>query len=71
MKFLLLYRAVTLGKAAFLVAVIESFSCMLLSLMMPETKRWMLEELFGKYTKWRSAAREIEMKGTATRPRQP
>lgn len=71
MKLLLLYRAVTLGKAALLVAVIESFSCVLFSLMMPETKRWMLEELFGKYTRWRSAAREIEMKGTATRPRQP
>ncbi|KAI6699572.1 hypothetical protein NL676_013896 [Syzygium grande] len=42
-----IYRAVTLGKAALLVAVIESFSCVLFSLMMSETKRWMLEELFG------------------------
>ncbi|XP_030443267.1 polyol transporter 5-like [Syzygium oleosum] len=73
MTFFPLYQAITLGGTAFLLAAIAISAFLFVYKFMPETKGRTLEEMglfFGEFTNWRSAAREIEMQGTATRPRQ-
>lgn len=65
MQFILVYRAITLGGVAFMFSAIASVAWLYFYMLMPETKGRTLEDmgnLFGKYTRWKSTAREMEMK---------
>ncbi|KAF8020414.1 hypothetical protein BT93_G0968 [Corymbia citriodora subsp. variegata] len=64
MTFLSLYKAITIGGVFFLYAAIASVAFVFFYVLMPETQGRTLEEMgqfFGKYAKWRSGARELEM----------
>ncbi|KAI6677774.1 hypothetical protein NL676_038570 [Syzygium grande] len=64
MTFLSLYKAITIGGAFFLYAAIASVAWMFFYLLLPETQGRTLEEMeqfFGKYTKWRSAAKKVDL----------
>ncbi|KAF8020413.1 hypothetical protein BT93_G0967 [Corymbia citriodora subsp. variegata] len=64
MTFLSLYKAITIGGAFFLFMAIACVAWVFFYTLMPETQGRTLEEMgqfFGKYTNWRSVAREIDM----------
>ncbi|KAI3429029.1 MFS domain-containing protein [Psidium guajava] len=64
MTFISLYKAITIGGAFFLYAGIACVAWVFFYNLMPETQGRTLEEMgqfFGKFTKWRSAARELDM----------
>ncbi|XP_039173680.1 polyol transporter 5-like [Eucalyptus grandis] len=65
MTFLSLSKAITIGGAFFLYTGIVCASWVFFYVLMPETQGRTLEEIdqfFGKYTKWRSTKRELEMR---------
>ncbi|KAI6677779.1 hypothetical protein NL676_038575 [Syzygium grande] len=64
MTFISLYKAITIGGAFFLFMGIACVAWVFFYTFMPETQGHTLEEMgqfFGKYTQWRSVARELEM----------
>ncbi|KAI6684816.1 hypothetical protein NL676_030729 [Syzygium grande] len=64
MTFISLYKAITIGGAFFLFMGIACVAWVFFYTLMPETQGHTLEEMgqfFGKYTQWRSVARESEM----------
>ncbi|KAI4376041.1 hypothetical protein MLD38_013840 [Melastoma candidum] len=68
MTFLSLSSAITTAGAFYLFASVAAVSWVFFYTMLPETQGRTLEEmecLFGRYARWRSAARELEMKRKA------
>ncbi|KAI6677776.1 hypothetical protein NL676_038572 [Syzygium grande] len=64
MTFISLYKAITIGGAFFLFMGIACAAWVFFYTFMPETQVHTLEEMgqfFGKYTRWRSVARELEL----------